>query len=326
MRNTHIREFFRRVKLPTSGTKADLRARLQDALDEGQVTYGQAVEFLDTYAPWGKQHVFLYDGPRGDLRPWKDPDLLLEHLKRHHVGKYFNARLPLILPEKLTLSSIVHLDGKLRITAVQKREYQERAPEHDDAKKTEGGEPITLKAYIDHLTRTLVIFEWDLPSNTATLQITQLHGDRLYEQVKKEFVALVGDWIDIEKLFGVVDIRGVVNRLHELERSGHAEARSRRYQYRAAEGTLLSAYSPTTRASVLRETVVDNAMEGIRKEGVGHLGNFYWLPDAPPARDGNPLTDEVHVILVADKSRINFPTPNTEPVVRYVLRRVRAHS
>jgi len=326
MRKTHVQGFFRDVKLPRSGTKTDLRERLRTALDEGSVTYEQATGFLDAHSPWGKQHVFLYTGPRGELKEWNDPDLLLPHLKNHRVGKYFNARLPLILPEKLTLSSIAHLDGKLRITAVQKREYQERAPEHDDAKKTKDGRPVKLKAYIDHVTRTLVTFEWDLPSNTAMLQVTQLHGDRIYEQVRKEFFGLVGDWIDIEKLFGLVDIRRVVNRLHELERSEHPEARSHGYQYSSPEGTRVGARSRSSRHSVIREAFVDDALEAIQKESVGHLGNFYWLPDAPPALDGNPLTDEVHVILVADKSRINFPTPNSEPVVRYVLHRVRAHS
>ena len=81
LRKTHVQEFFRRIRLARSGTKADLREVLEEALDGGRVTYEQAVEFLDAVAPWGKQHVFLYTGPRGDLRPWEDPDSLLQHLK-----------------------------------------------------------------------------------------------------------------------------------------------------------------------------------------------------------------------------------------------------
>src|SRR3990170_2878980 len=106
LRKSHIQDFLARAELPKSGTKSDLRERLQEALDEGRLTYEQLVDLLDSLAPWGKQHVFLYTGPRSDLRSWKDPDQFLEHLNRHGLGKLFNARLPLILPDKLMLSSI----------------------------------------------------------------------------------------------------------------------------------------------------------------------------------------------------------------------------
>lgn len=39
LRKSHIRDFVKRVDLPVSGTKPDLRSRLQEALREGQVTY-----------------------------------------------------------------------------------------------------------------------------------------------------------------------------------------------------------------------------------------------------------------------------------------------
>jgi hypothetical protein len=74
------------------------------------------------------------------------------------------------------------------------------------------------------------------------------------------------------------------------------------------------------------EPVVDNAMEGVRKNSVGHLGNFYWLAAKNPGPGTNPVSGDVHLIIVGARSRINFPTPNTEDVVRYVLHRVRALS
>lgn len=326
LRKTHLRDFFRQVGLPRSGTKTGLRETLQEALDEGRVTHEKIVGFLDSVAPWGKQHVFLYTGPRTGLHSWKDPDLLLQHLKNHRVGKFFNARLPLILPEKLTLSSITQSDGKLRITAVQRRTYTERAPEHDDEKEREDGATIALKAYVRHVSRTLVAFEWNLHSNTAMLQITQLHGDKLYEHVAKEFFALVGDWLDIEGLFGRVDMRRAVQALDELEAKGQPEARSHGIHYRTPGGRHVSARSPSPHDSVLGEADLDNAMDSIRRSGVGHLGNFYWLSNHNPGPAANPLESDVHVIIVADKARINFPTPNTEDVVRYVLHRVRALS
>lgn len=323
LRKSHIQGFLKQVELPKSGTKKDLRERLQEALDGGALTYERLVDFLDSVAPWGKQHVFLYHGPRNDVQAWKDPDHVESLLKQHRLGKLFNAKLPLILPEKLTLSSVTHADGKLRVTAVQKREYTERTPEHDEEKETASGEKITLKAYTHHLTRTLAAFEWNLNANVAMLQITQLKEDGDYEKLAEQFTELVKPWLDIERFAGV-DLRPVIRKLHEIEKNGAAEARSHGIDYRSLQGRRVSARSPSPGASVLGEAFIDDAMDSVRKNSVGHLGNFYWLAKVSPGPAVNPLTGDVHVIIVGAKSRVNFPTPNTEDVVRYVLHRMRA--
>jgi len=325
LKKSHIQDFLKQVELARSGTKQDLRERFQEAIDEGNLAYEQLVDFLDSVAPWGKQHVFLYSGPRNDVQAWKDPDHVHRLLKQHRLGKLFNARLPLILPEKLTLSAVTHANGRLRVTAVEKREYTERTPEHDEEKETDSGERITLKAYMHHLTRTLAAFDWDLNANVAMLQITQLQEDGDYEKVAEHFSQLVKPWLDIQQ-FGAVDLRPVIRRLHEIEKNGPVEARSHGIDYRSLRGRRVSARSPSPRDSVLGEAFIDDAMDSVRKNSVGHLGNFYWLADGNSGHAVNPLTGEVHVIIVGAKSRVNFPTPNTEDVVRYVLHRVRAHS
>lgn len=319
---TNVQEFLKQVNLPVSGTKPELRSRIQEGLEAGEITYEQIVAFLDSVAPWGKQHVFLYAGPQNNIASWKNPDYVRELLKRHNMEELFNARLPLILPDRLALSSITHSNGKLRVTAIQKQVYQERAKELDEEKETEIGTPITLRAYTNHLSRALVAFEWDLNANAAMLQITQLHRDTLYEEVAKEFWGLVSGWLDISK-FGLVDIRRAIKRLHELEEVGTGETRSHGIHYQTRGGSSLSALSPSPRDSMLHDKDVNNAMHTMTKTGVGNLGNFYWLPNIQPGPVSNPLGGDVHVYIVGKKSRINFPTPNNEEVVRYVLYRVR---
>jgi len=282
------------------------------------------VDFLDVVAPWGKQHVFLFRGPLADIQTWKDPNHVHDLLKRHRVGRLFNARLPLILPDKLTLSSVTHSDGTLRVTAVQKREYRERAPEHDEEKET-NGERIFLKAYKSYLTRTLAVFEWNLNANVAMLQITQLQEDGDYQELAERLSRLLKPWLDV-KQFGVVDLRPAIAKLHEMEKNGPAETRSHGIDYRTMQGRQVSARSPSAKTSVFGEPVVDNAMDSVRKNSVGHLGNFYWLASKKPGPGNNPLIGDVHLIIVGAKSRINFPTPNAEDIVRYVLQRVRVLS
>lgn len=322
LRKSHIQDFLKRVDLPVSGTKPDLRSRLQEALKDNGLAYERLVDFLDSVAPWGKQHVFLYNGPRGDMKVWKDPDHVLGLLKQHRLGKLFNARLPVVLPEEITLSSVTHSDGRLRISAVQKREYAERTPEHDEKRELVDGESITLKAYVHHVTRTIVTFEWDLNANIAMLRITQLPREGDYEYVAEEFSQLVSPWLSIN-MFGALDLRQVISRLQELEEKGMPEARSHGIHYQTLEGRRLSAHSPSPRDSVLGEEVIDNAMNNVREHCVGHLGNFYWLPKVKPGPAANPLKSDVHVVIVGARSRVNFPTPNTEDAVRYVLHRVR---
>ena len=282
----------------------------------------KVIDLLDSLAPWGKQHVFLFHGPHHDIQAWKDPDHVHALLKRHRTGRLFNARLPLILPDRLTLSSLMHTDSRLRITAVQKRDYRERAPEHDEQKEIDG-ERIFLDAYTGHLTRTLVAFEWDLNANVAMLQITQLQKDGDYENLAKEFSQLVHSWLQINQ-FGSVDLRPVIAKLHATALDDHTEVRPSGVDYRTLQGRRVLARSASPKTSVFGEIAVDNLLDEVRKNAVGHLGNFYWLPKVNRGLISNPLTDEVHVIIVGARSRVNFPTPNTEDVVRYVLQRVRA--
>jgi hypothetical protein len=154
------------------------------------------------------------------------------------------------------------------------------------------------------------------------LQITQLQRATYYEEVFKEFSGLVGGWLDIDK-FGLVDIRNAIKRLYDLEKSSDPETRSHGIDYRTLRGSRLSAKSPSPNDSVISEQVIDNAMTNVAKKSVGHMGNFYWLAGTNGNPVPNPLTGDVHVIIVGHMSRINFPTPNNEDVVRYVLHRVR---
>ena len=159
------------------------------------------MDFLDSVAPWGKQHVFLYHGPRNDLQAWKDPDSRLGLLKQHRLGKLFNARLPLILPEKAH-ALVGNSCGRnvARHGGPEARIHGAKRPS-TTRKRKESGERIILRAYMHHLTRTLAAFEWDLNANVAMLQITQLQRDGDYEKVAEQLSQLVQPWLDM-KQFG----------------------------------------------------------------------------------------------------------------------------
>jgi hypothetical protein len=323
LKKSQIQDFLGQNELRRSGTKAELREWIEEALRDGELAPERIVQFLDEVTPWGKQHVYLYAGPGSSIADWKKPDWVANLLKQHRVGKYLNATLPLALPEAMKLSSILHDNGRLRITAIKKREWWERDEEFDEAKRTPDGDRIELRAFVHRVTRSLVAFEWDLTANTAFLQISQLPAGFRYEEVQKEFFDLIRKWLD-DAQFRLIDLRPVIKQLQEIEDASNGEFRSLGARYRTPQGGTLEGKSASPADRLLDDPVINAAMTIVRTKGIGHLGNFYWLPGAAANPTTNPLRDNVHVYIVGRHNRINFPTPNGEQAIRYVLSRIRS--
>jgi hypothetical protein len=325
LKKTHIGEFLGRNRLARSGSKEEIRTRIEEALEEGTLSLAQIVEFLDEVIPWGKQHVYLYKGPQSSIANWRKPEWLAKLLKKHRVGKYLNASLPLVLPEKMKVSSILHDARRLRVTAVKRRDWWERDPEYDSSTATREGDDIELRAFVHRVTRSLVAFEWDLVANNAMLQISQLPSGFDYADVAEEFFDLIAPWLDISD-FAVMDMRPPIKKLHELEEARRGETRSHGINYRTLQGRRFEGKSASPADPLLGDMAIDAALGAVRRSSVGHLGNFYWLASEGQNSNGSPLDAEVHVIVVGSKNRVNFPTPNDEQTIRYVLSRIRSHS
>lgn len=320
-----IRDFLTSYDLPKSGTKPKLIEHIQEYLDDGIFEYKDLVNFLDTIVPWGKQHVFLYYGPESEVEKWRDEEYCYKVIKENKLSQYLNTRIPLILPKSITISSIEYIPSRqLKIYSVESREYWQRKKELDKIIKQKN-EEIELRAYLHLVTRGIIIFKWDLISNSATLQISQLPSGSKYEEVEERFGQLIESVLNF-KLFQKIDLRPVIKKLHELEDIGNKETRSHGIDYRTLGGRIISARSSTPRDSVLGEQAVDDALSNISKRGVGHIGNFYWLPSSMNKKKGNTLENEVHTIIVGNKGRINFPTHNKKGDIEYVLSRMRSIS
>jgi hypothetical protein len=305
------------------GLKGALLERIDSSLHRGTITLEKLVAFLDRVTPWGKQDVYLYSGPP-DCSKWKHNDWVVELLKKHAVEGYLNTRVPLVLPPKLELSSIMYDSKRLRIVAVCRRLWRERAPEYDDRDlqlRPSAPWNIEFDAYTRRTMRGMVAFDWDLIANTGFLQISQLPPRCKHEKVRNEFAELVRPWLNLE-LFNLVDLRPAIASLHLAEEAGRRETISHVINYRTRQGRQLEAKSASSVDSVLGERVTDAALDAVREVGVGHHGNFYFRPTrADPTR----LRKKVHVKILGAYKRINFPTSNSEHDLRYVLSRIRYH-
>jgi len=332
LKKPQLKDFLGAQKLAKSGSKAEIRERMEAALASGALSSDAVVRFLDEVTPWGKQHVFLYRGPTGSVADWKKPEWVEARLKHHGHHHLLNKRLPLILPEELTLSSITHDGHRLRVTAIRKRLWSERNPELDETRSGELGEAIHLRAFVERITRGLVAFEWDLIANAAMLQVSQLPSGTKYEDVADEFFELLEHWLDRSR-FTILDLRRAIPRFHKTEEGGGSAVLSHKIDYRTLEGRRLAASSASPSSSVLGDPVIDAGLAAIRDKGVGHLGKF--LLGSNGTSNGTAATSAngsahsgargVHVHIVGYRNRVRFMTATDEDTVRDVLSRIRTH-
>jgi hypothetical protein len=322
LRKDVLQRFLADRDLARSGNKTDVITRLQEAIDEETLFYDDLIELLDNVEPWAKQHVFLYDGTTPGPTKWRDPTWVSTHLKANRVHKYLNERTPLLLPPNLRISTIEHDANHVRVVAVERRVGFDRNEDLDQDAKDPDGEEVELRAYVRRVTRGLIAFEWDLQANEAFLQVTQLPTHARYEDAIIRFTNLVQAWLPFGT-FPPVDIRAAIAEFRRLEPLGQGAVRSHSIDVAAPDGRRLGGVSASAQQPLLGNADIDTALQAVFDNGgVGHLGNFYLLPDATDS--SNPIKDgEVHVVLLGNRGRINIMTPQTEDVVRYALRRVR---
>ena len=325
LRMDRVRDFVRSFGLPTSGSKAELRDRVREAIEDGSITVDNLVDYLDIVEPWGRQHVILVDADPALAQGWRRPDGVRRRLRHAGTERLLDRRRRVRLPSGLTLSSITLRDETVTISAVERREYDERAPELDQAVLSDNGQLIVLKAYRHVVTRGILALRWNPSSRAASLHISEGHGRYDYTEAAERFGALISEFLDWER-FQPHDIRRAIRRLHDLERQGTPEARSHRVAYVSHGGRAVEATSPTPGTSVVGEQVVDEAMLNVAGAATGRAGNFYWLPRKGPAPEENPLARDLHVVVLARESRVHFMVPSNEEAVTYVLRRIRALS
>lgn len=325
LKGDQIRAFLAERDLVQNGPKPQLRDRITEYVDEGSLRYEDLVSYIDSVAPWGKQHVFLYDGPDREVELWRQETEATKFLRDGGVLRLRNAKIPLGLPETLQVSSIEYRSGTtLGVLAVERRDHCERC-EDKDRDDIIDGQHYELRAYANRVFRGLVLFRYNLVANTAELRITQLPSGSEYREVEERFAKLVTPWLNL-KSFSKLDLRRAITKLHRAEEGGTPEARSHNISYRTTGGRDVSASSPTQHDSVLGEAGVDNFLREVRETSVGRIANVYWLPASVYPEHDNALRREIHTVIVAYRNRINFTKPSSRAEVEYVLSRVRALS
>ena len=191
-------EFFSRHELGSALTsKGKFQRQLFALVDAGKVPETEIIQFLDEVMPWGKQHVYLFKGPDSSISKWKSPVRFRKILTQGGAEHFLDGRRELGMPQDIEISSIQSSTKLIRIEAVRGRFWWDRDKSLDEKKVAPTGAPVELRAFVQRGLRNLVIFEWDLRSNIAMLQISQLQSGTTYESVRAEFFALASNLIPV---------------------------------------------------------------------------------------------------------------------------------
>lgn len=307
------RHFLRGRKLPYSGTREQLRERLLSHLEAGRVSAVELATLLNQIEGWGNQHVYLFNAPSALAAAWIKQSEVEARMAKLGLGDLLNRPRPLVLPDDRTLAAIEWSPQRLRLVWVEKRGWEQRAPDLDRF-EDQRDERLTWQAYRTHYMRGLLAFDWDIASGQALLSIQRLPADAGYDQVRGELQA------QIEPIVPLRDFRTVrVSRA--IQRIGASdEVRRRQLVYKTRRGSQATLISAERTIDAFSDPKISEAGELLEEGAAGLLGDFYWR-----TVDGM-LSQEMHTKLYADDQRAGIFGEHTESDVRYVLSRIRHHS
>ncbi len=308
-RMSPIQGFLEEHGLKRSGKKAELRQRLQDALDKGQVSAEGLIDLLDHVEGWGDQHVYLYTSPPGETKTWKKEKNVRERLAAEGVELLFNQRRPLILPEEPTLSTVEWSPGYVRFVWVEKREWELRLQEED---VEEDG--ILYKAYEPQVSRGITKFDWNLLTGEAALMIQRLPTGEKYEEIRVAYE------LEIERFLKMSDFTLVKSRraIRKLEHS--KEALNRKVDHETQSGGKVSFTSKGRKTDAYADKDLKKSRDALGGQTISVLGNFYFLPKP------KKLERNIHIKVYSKDQRVGIFGECTEEEVTYVLSRIRQHS
>lgn len=305
-RSDFVRDFLRESDLPVSGTKAELRERLEGALGAGTIGIGDIIEHLDDIEGWGNQHVYLYQSPEGLLRTWRAEQSVKDILRRAKKISLMNAHLPLALPATTTLSRVAWSPQRVRFVWITTRTWEERVEKDDER----DGARI-WKAYNERSARGVLAFDWNLLSGDAMLSIERLPSGNDYEDARASLAKELAHFVDLN-VFTTVEVGRAIQ---PIEKS--SEVLNRSLALRSVRGTRVSFTSRSRKRDAFeRDPDAQRSRESLGDNVAGDTGNFYWK------RTG-PLADELHTTLYAKDGRVGIFGQRKEEEVTHVIQRIR---
>ena len=253
---------------------------------------------------WGNQHIYLYTASDQLIATLADEDKFKELLRKNHVARLLNKRLPLVLPETPKLSSVAWSDDQVRFVWVERRIYRERIEDEDREE-----DDLEFDAYKITLTRGLVTFQCDLASGDAELLIQRLPSGNNYGIEKTKYERYLQTFFDVDQLVSC-SVGGAIKKIDAAN-----GIRKRASELATHRGHRVTFTSRSRKEDVYNDPDIRKSRNTLGRLTSGRLGNYYWPIDG---RD-------LHIKLYARDQRLGVFGECTEGEVASVLSKVRGY-
>lgn len=290
--------------LPTSGTAAELRARIEENLEAGTLDSDDLIDLLDQVEGWGDQHGYLYTVSDALIAELADETRIKDALKKNRVVGLFNKRLPLLLPDHPKLSAVEWSKDRVRFVWVEKRRDRQRLEDEDQ----QDGD-LEFDAYKVKMTRGIVSFQCDLASGNAELLIQRLPSGNNYPAEKTKYDGYLKAFFDVSQLTQRT-VGGAIKKIDNAK-----GIRKRTSELATHRGNRITYTSRSRKEDVYNDPDIRKSRNTLGTLIAGRLGNYYWPIDG---RD-------IHIKLYGRDQRVGIFGECTEEEVMNVLAQVRGY-
>lgn len=283
--------------IPISGTKDQIRDRLDSALNGGSLAVPHVVSWLNRVQGWGNQHLYFFQVPENLMKILSDKALFLEDLRGTGLESLLAAEDLLLVPEDLKFVSIAHGGGRLRCVLVSRRVWYE-------ASEYEFNEDGRTRHEKRRTGRAVYWVGVNLLTGIAVFSVPQLErGDRHDKELTALKTTLKAAF-DVDQ-FTPIDPAPSIPKLRELK-----EVRGRRYAIESEEGVIFEAATRSRTENLFSYRKMDSAFSRVGRN-IQHHGDFYLsLPEEDT---------ELHFRIHADDKRLYILGQWGEEAVRDVI-------
>ena len=302
----YIRDFLKCKELTSSGTKSDLRKRVETAIG-GRISFEELVSLLNRIEGWGRQHIYLFLSPQYLQLQWQDEEFVKNRLLENNAIELLNSEIPIVMPEAKELSAVLWSRRRVRFVWITKREWEERVAERDQINEEEG---IIWRAFKKRTGRGILALDWNLVNGLAMLMIQELPSGSKYDEERQQLTASLNPFINLEE-FSPVEVSRAIQRIESSN-----EVRKRQIAHQTRQGGQAKFTSQGRSKDLNTDPDIQNSRRALGGSTRPNLGNFYWLPN------NGQLNKEVHTVIYSDARRIKISGERTEQEVRYVIGRI----
>ena len=312
-----------KIKVLRGLTQANLRIRVEELLDTGEISLDDIVAILNKLEGWGQQQIYLYRFNDSETlrNQWLNKDWG-QHFEENNMADIFNAIRPLAAPNELTLITVEYPQDRESIRFIWAQNRSETARE--ESKDPDPGawgdntgsmlERIILRAYRETMARDITSFEWNIKSGEAMLMIRKLSG-REYKEVHDKI------WLELKNIIPVDDfqqlsISKLIKNLN-LDNTDEVIIRKATFKSMDNDGTILVASG--NQEDAFEDHVLERTRTGFIEDVNGLRSNIRWKINKKK---------DIGIELYARKSgdqRIGISAQELEEDIRYVLQRIRTY-